>query len=96
MKLSIASSALLIAGFVAASTENASAVVYCQYIGYPAGCVVRPGVVIAPPTHDVRKIPPSIGAPTRGFILRQDLFDRNDPNNLRSDYHGPPAQPGQF
>lgn len=29
------------------------------------------------------------------FVCRQDLFDRNDPNNLRSDYHGPPAQPGQ-
>ena len=95
MKLSIASSALLIAGFVAASTENASAVVYCQYIEYPAGCVVRPGVVVAP-THDVRKIPPSIDAPTSGFILRQDLFDRNNPNNLRSDWHSPPAQPGQF
>jgi hypothetical protein len=96
MKLSIALSALLITGFVAASTEKASAVVYCQYIEYPAGCVVRPGVVVAP-TRDVRKIPPSIGAPTRGFIiLRQDLFDRNDPNNLRSDYPSPPAQPGQF
>jgi len=32
-----------------------------------------------------------------GFIiLRQDLFDRNNPNNLRSDWPGPPAQPGQF
>jgi hypothetical protein len=95
MKLSIALSALLITGFVAASTEKASAVVYCQYIEYPAGCVVRPGVVVAP-THDVRKIPPSIDAPTSGFILRQDLFDRNNPNNLRSDWHSPPAQPGQF
>jgi hypothetical protein len=44
MKLSIALSALLITGFVAASTEQASAVVYCQYVSYPAGCVVRPGV----------------------------------------------------
>jgi hypothetical protein len=95
MKLSIASSALLIVGFVAASTENASAVVYCQYIEYPAGCVVRPGVVIAPPTRDVRKIPPSIDAPTRGFILRQDLIDRNNPNNLRSDWPSPAGLPGQ-
>ncbi len=31
-----------------------------------------------------------------GFVLRQDLFDRNHPNNLRSDWPGPPAQPGQF
>ena len=29
-------------------------------------------------------------------ILRQDLFDRNSPNNLRSDYPAPPSQPGQF
>jgi len=48
MKLSIALSALLIIGFVAASTEPASAVVYCQYVDYPAGCAVRPGVVLRP------------------------------------------------
>jgi hypothetical protein len=100
MKLSIVVSALLITGVVAVSTERASAAVYCEYIEYPAGCVVRRGVAVAP-TRDVRKIPRSIDAPTSGFIpsgfiLRQDLFDRNDPNNLRSDYHGPPAQPGQF
>jgi hypothetical protein len=95
MKISIALSALLVTGFVAAGTEKAGAVVDCQYVEYPAGCVVRPGVVVAP-THDDRKIPPSIAAPRRGFILRQDLFDRNNPNNLRSDWHAPPAQPGQF
>ena len=44
MKLSIALSALLITAFVAASTEQAHAVVYCQYVAYPVGCVVRPGV----------------------------------------------------
>jgi hypothetical protein len=49
MKLSIAlAAALLITGFVAASTEKASAVVYCQYVEYPAGCIVRPGVVLRP------------------------------------------------
>lgn len=48
MKLSIALSALLITGFVAASTEKADAVVYCQYVEYPAGCIVRPGVVLRP------------------------------------------------
>jgi hypothetical protein len=37
MKLSIAISALLVAGFVAASTERAGAVVYCQYVDYPVG-----------------------------------------------------------
>jgi len=49
MRLSIALAALVISGFLAASTETASsAVVYCQYVEYPAGCVVRPGVVLRP------------------------------------------------
>lgn len=40
---------LLMTGFVVATTEKASsAVVYCTYIGYPANCVVRPGVVLRP------------------------------------------------
>ena len=29
---------------LAATTEPANAVIYCTYIGYPHGCVVRPGV----------------------------------------------------
>ena len=37
MKLSIALSALLITGFVATSAEQASAVVYCQYVHIPSG-----------------------------------------------------------
>jgi hypothetical protein len=48
MKLSIALSALLIAGFMTATTEPASAVVYCQYTDYPVGCTVRAGVVLRP------------------------------------------------
>jgi hypothetical protein len=27
-------------------------------------------------------------------VLRQDLFNRNNPNNLRHDYPAPPGQPG--
>jgi hypothetical protein len=46
MKLSIAFSALLAAGFITTSTKPADAVVYCQYVSYPAGCVARPGVVL--------------------------------------------------
>ena len=47
MKFSIALLTLLNAGFVSTSTQEArAAVVYCQYISYPAGCVVRPGVVL--------------------------------------------------
>ena len=49
MKLSIALSALLVAGgLVAASVEPASAVIYCTYVGYPSGCVARAGVVLRP------------------------------------------------
>jgi hypothetical protein len=39
---------VLSSGFVAVGTNEANAVVYCQYISYPAGCVVRPGVVLRP------------------------------------------------
>ena len=47
MKLPTAlAAAMLATGFVTASTEPASAVVYCTYVGYPAGCIVRPGVVL--------------------------------------------------
>ena len=48
MKRSIALAAVLITGFVIASTEKASAVVYCQYVDYPVGCVARAGVVLRP------------------------------------------------
>jgi hypothetical protein len=46
--------------------------------------------------RDLRKIPPSVDGGRIGWFLPQDLFDRNNPNNLRSDYPAPPAQPGQF
>ena len=42
MKLMLVAIATLI-GLVA-TTEVANAVVYCTYIGYPHGCVARPGV----------------------------------------------------
>ena len=48
MKLSItlSASALLIAGFMAVTTEPASAIIYCQYVDYPVGCTARAGVVL--------------------------------------------------
>jgi hypothetical protein len=30
-----------------------------------------------------------------GAIVRQDLFDRRNPNNLRTDWPAPPSQPNQ-
>ena len=49
--------------------------------------------------QDVRKVqqPQPIAPLVAPFgVLRQDLFDRNNPNNLRSDWPGPPAQPAQY
>ena len=43
----------------------------------------------------VRKVP-APGDIVAPGVLRQDLFDRNNPNNLRHDYPAAPAQPGQF
>jgi hypothetical protein len=66
MKLLIALSALM-AGFVAASTEEARAVVYCQYVNYPVGCAVRPGVVLRPrPVARAAVATPGVGAPGVG------------------------------
>lgn len=49
IKMTLAASALLLAGgALVGTTEPASAVVYCQYVSYPAGCVARPGVVLRP------------------------------------------------
>jgi len=30
-----------------------------------------------------------------GLIVRQDLFDRRNPTNLRTDWPAPPSQPNQ-
>jgi hypothetical protein len=46
----------------AATTQTANAaVVYCEYIDYPAGCVVRPGVVLRP----------RVVAPVRNQAIRE-------------------------
>lgn len=92
MKRAIALSASLTIGFWVGSVGGVSAATYCQYVGYPANCVVRPGVIVAP-TRDVRGLPPSTRA---SGVIRQDLFERNNPNNLRSDWPSPPAQPAQL
>ena len=67
MKRSIALWASLIIGFLAGSTGTGNAVVYCQYADYPANCVVRPGAIVAP-SHEPRRILPSIDARTSGLI----------------------------
>lgn len=44
----LAFSGLLGLASVTVSSQPASAVVYCTYVGYPAGCVARAGVVLHP------------------------------------------------
>ena len=66
MMRSILLAALVIASFNAADTKEASAVVYCTYIGYPAGCVVRPGVVLRPRPVARAVVTPGVGAPGVG------------------------------
>jgi hypothetical protein len=44
----LAFSAVLGIAGVTVSSEPAGAVVYCTYVGYPAGCVARAGVVLRP------------------------------------------------
>ena len=54
---------VLALGIAAAITDTANAVVYCQYIDYPANCVVRPGVrLVARPT--------TVGVAARGVAVR--------------------------
>ena len=66
MRPSITLSALLVAGSVVASSKPASAVVYCQYISYPAGCIVRPGVVLVARPAARAVVTPGVGAPGVG------------------------------
>jgi hypothetical protein len=53
----------------------------------------RPKVMTA---ADVRQAGPLVDSCRGGFVCKQDLFDRNNRNNLRSDWPSPPAQPAQF
>jgi hypothetical protein len=62
MKIPVALSTLLITVFMAASNEPANAVVYCQYVSYPVGCVVRPGVVLRPRPVARAVVTPGVGA----------------------------------
>ncbi len=62
MKLSIALSAFLIAGSMAMTAQPAGAVVYCQYVEYPAGCTVRAGVVLRPRPVARAVATPGVGA----------------------------------
>jgi hypothetical protein len=80
MKLRIAfAAALLTTGLVTAPTDQASAVVYCSYVGYPAGCIARPGVVLRTrPVAGVRGV--GVGAAGVG-VRRGTPMNRGGPVN---------------
>jgi hypothetical protein len=80
MKIQIALSALLTTVFMVASSEPASAVVYCQYVSYPAGCVVRPGVVLRPRPVARAVVTPGVGAGGVG-VRRGTPMNRGGPVN---------------
>ena len=80
MKIQVALSALLITGLMVISTEQASAVVYCQYVAYPVGCVVRPGVVLVARPVARAVVTPGVGA--RGVGVRAGTpMNRGGPVN---------------
>lgn len=65
MKLPI-TLAVVAAAMTAAGSGEVQAVVYCQYVGYPVGCVARPGVVLHPRPVARAVATPGVGAPGVG------------------------------
>ncbi len=53
-----------------AAATPARAVVYCQYVDYPAGCVVRPGVVLRPRPVARAAVRHNIGGNANGGVNR--------------------------
>lgn len=70
LPIALAATAMMATGFMTASTVTASAVVYCTYIGYPAACVVRPGVVLRPRPVARAAVRNNIGGNANGGINR--------------------------
>ena len=70
MMRSIILAALVIAGFSTASTKEASAVIYCSYVGYPVGCVARPGVVLRPRPVARAAVRNNVGGNLNGGVNR--------------------------
>jgi hypothetical protein len=71
---------VVIVGSVVSSSEEARAVVYCQYVGYPVGCVARAGVVLRPRPVARAVATPGVGAPGVG-VRRGTPMNRGGPVN---------------
>jgi hypothetical protein len=66
----LACSALLGFAGVTFSSEPAGAVVYCTYVGYPAGCVARAGVVLRPRPVARAAVRQNVGSNANGGVNR--------------------------
>jgi len=76
--------------------KKTCALVIAFVLAFPAIAGAKDTSTRSAPSHNARQVPTPTDPQRPGLILRQDLFDRNNPNNLRSDWPGAPAQPGQF
>jgi len=66
----LAFSALLGIAGVTVSSDPASAIVYCTYVGYPNGCVARPGVVLHPRPVARAAVRHNVGGNANGGVNR--------------------------
>jgi hypothetical protein len=65
-----ASVVLAFAGVTVSPAPAAAAVVYCQYVGYPQGCVARAGVVLRPRPVARAAVRHNVGGNLNGGVNR--------------------------
>jgi hypothetical protein len=66
----IAASLMLGVAGVTLSPAPAGAVIYCTYVGYPHGCVARPGVVLHPRPVARAAVRNNVGGNANGGVNR--------------------------
>ena len=66
----IAASVLLGLAAATFSAPPAGAVVYCKYVDYPAGCVVRAGAVLKPRPVARAAVRQNVGSDANGGVNR--------------------------
>lgn len=96
MKIAIAMLSVLAGGIAAvATTEEANAAVYCRYIGYPKGCIVRPGVVLV--ARPVVVTPrPVVVAPRRTVVTTRPAARPVARTGVPGNRGGPVNRVGRF
>ncbi|PSO14067.1 hypothetical protein [Bradyrhizobium sp. MOS003] len=66
----IAASALLALAGVTLNSSPAQAIVYCQYVDYPGGCVARAGVTLRPRPVARAAVRHNVGGNANGGVNR--------------------------